>query len=156
MSDKNPLDGIPEPDQYYQGLHDRRRESKTDQEAWHLSKSVPVAFVIALMIQTAALVSWAVTFRAEFVSHRDVTTKQFVDMKDYIDAKTRDRITGNEVRAEFRSRDFHLRTIEQKDSDILKEVRRVQSSIENRLGRIEKKIDDHMSLSTTGNGHGNR
>ena len=125
-----------------------RRESLVDRDAWHLSKSVPLAFVIALLIQTTALVSWAVTFRAEFVAYRNMTTKQFSDLKDYIDSKTGDRITAAEVRAELRTRDYQLNVIERKDSEILGEVRRIQSSIQDRLGRIEAKIDKHVEVST--------
>lgn len=125
-----------------------RRESPVDRDAWHLSKSVPLAFVIVLLIQTTALVSWAVTFRTEFVAYRDLTSKQFNDLKDYINNKTSDRITAAEVRAELRTRDYQLNAIERKDSEILGEVRRVQSSIQNRLGRIEAKIDQHVEVSS--------
>ena len=125
----------------FHGLQDRRAESEVDQEAWHLSKSVPLAFVITLILQTAVLVSWAATFRAEFTAHRDVSLREFSDIRTYIDSKTNDRITGAEVRAEFRTRDQRMQSIEKHDDAMLGQIRRVQEQIGRKLERIETKLD---------------
>lgn len=144
-----------------------RRESEVDKEAWHLSKSVPLAFVITLLFQTIVLVSWAATFKAEFVSFRESATRQFTEMRAYVDAKTVDRITEAEVKAELRARDTQLRLAEKHNDRMLLEVQSLKRSIDNKLGsfesklvRIEDKMDDHTAqrqgnhYPSNGNGNG--
>ena len=129
-------------------LFRERRESAVDKEAWHLSKSVPLAFVIALMVQTAALVSWAVTFRAEFVSFRAETDRRFDQERRLVEQKTQDRITNARVIAELKIRDERLRAVEKMDDQTQQTVLRLQSNIENKLQRIEAKMDDHAASSS--------
>lgn len=125
---------------------DRRKES------WHLSKSVPMGFIFALIVQTAVLVSWASTFKAEFVAFREDTRKSEVNLRDYIDAKTRDRITSRTVDAEFRSRDSQITGLQRANERLLTDIRQQHIQMISRLDRIEKKIDSHLS-SKNGNGH---
>jgi hypothetical protein len=63
----------------------------SDQDSWHLSKSVPVSFIIAIIFQTAALV-W-------YVSTLDSAIKQ--NQKDILRNETRldtvERIVQNQA-----------------------------------------------------------
>ena len=67
--------------------------------------------------------------------------REFSDIRTYVDSKTQDRITGSEVRAEFRTRDQRIRTIEKHDDEMLEQIRRVQEQIGRKLERIEIKLD---------------
>jgi len=116
-------------------------DSNTDREAWHLSKSVPLAFVVTLLVQTVVLVSWAATFKQEFVSFRTSADRQFTEMRTYIDAKTTDRYTRAQASAELAVRDAHIRNIEARDKQMFEEIRRFQDQVSSKLERIENKID---------------
>jgi len=63
----------------------------SDQDSWHLSKSVPVSFIVAIIFQTAALV-W-------YVSTLDSAIKQ--NQKDILRNETRldtvERIVQNQA-----------------------------------------------------------
>ena len=63
----------------------------SDQDSWHLSKSVPVTFIVAIILQTAALV-W-------YVSTLDSAIKQ--NQKDILRNETRldtvERIVQNQA-----------------------------------------------------------
>jgi biopolymer transport protein ExbB/TolQ len=116
-------------------------DSNTDREAWHLSKSVPLAFVVTLLLQTIVLVSWAATFKQEFVSFRAQADRQFTEIRTYIDAKTTDRYTRAQASAELAVRDAHIRNIEARDQQMFEEIRRFQDQVSSKLERIENKID---------------
>jgi outer membrane lipopolysaccharide assembly protein LptE/RlpB len=111
-----------------------------------------MGFIFALIVQTAVLVSWASTFKAEFVAFREDTRKSEVNLRDYIDAKTRDRITSRTVDAEFRSRDSQITGLQRANERLLTDIRQQHIQMISRLDRIEKKIDSHLS-SKNGNGH---
>ena len=119
-------------------------DTRVDREAWHLSKSVPLAFVVTLLIQTVVLVSWAATFKQEFVSFRSQADRQFTEMRTYIDARTTDRYTRAQASAELAIRDAHIRNIESRDQQMFEEIRRFQDQVSSKLERIEAKIDRHQ------------
>lgn len=133
--------------------HMTQPDSAVDREAWHLSKSVPLAFVLTLLIQTVVLVSWAATFKAEFLSFRDEALRQFSELRQYVDTKTTDRITSREVNAEMRVKEQQLHAIERRDEQMFDEIRRVSSVTNNRLERIEAKIDKYIENHGKGTTH---
>ncbi len=141
-------------DHHSRGHNDRRyhgQERRKDE--WHLSKNVPITLVAALIIQTVVLTTWAATFKAEFVSYRQTSEKEFVEMKAYIDARTQDRYTWKQAQAELKTRDVVLNTLKDKDSEILQNVRSCQNNISDRLRRIEDKLDEHVLNSHRANGN---
>lgn len=116
-------------------------------ESWHLSKSVPIALVLALIVQTIALVSWAATFKAEFEAFRAEARKELIDVQSDIEDKTRDRITSREVFAELRARDQRMQSLEKDDDQLVKELARLHQILTQRLDRIETKIDHAVSIT---------
>lgn len=131
--------------------HDRRYHgSERRKEPWHLSRGVPIAIVGALLLQTVVLTTWAATFKSEFVSYRSLSERQFSDMKDYIDARTEDRYTLPQAIAEARTRDVQITQLKEKDLEVMTQMKDCQRSINNRLQRIEDKIDNHQALIHNG------
>ena len=122
-------------------------DTAVDKEAWHLSKSVPLAFVLTLLVQTVVLVSWAATFKAEFVSFKDEAYRQFTDIRTYVNEKTNDRITGREVESELKARDSRIQSIERRDEQVFEEIKRIHLLLNSRLERIEGKIDRYVENS---------
>lgn len=49
----------------------QQRGPYNPQEGWHLKKEVPIALILALLIQTGGMVWWAATIQAENVALRD-------------------------------------------------------------------------------------
>ena len=49
---------------------------RQNKEPWHLSKSVPISLILAILVQSAALVAWGASFKAQFLAFVETTNNR--------------------------------------------------------------------------------
>lgn len=116
----------------YEVVLDRKKS-----EPWHLSKNVPITLLLAIVIQTIGLVSWASTFRAEFVAFRESTDTRISAFSTKVD----DRYRKSEALVQLQLRDERIARVAEKFQDVKSIVESLNLKLDSRFEKLERTIN---------------
>lgn len=100
-------------------------------EHWHTSKTVPISIIFAILVQTAVLIIWASTFRAEFVAFQDRASERFTNLEHRV-GETYDKDS-------FKA---HLALRDQKIETVAVQLTNMNSTLTRMYDKVDKKFDE--------------
>lgn len=127
-----------------------RNEVVVDQERepWHLSKSVPLGLVFAIILQTFAMVGGYVAFRTEFseyrVSHDLVVAARTAEVDRRLSevvGKTDQRYRSSDAAADFALRDQRIESLKENVMAIAVGVSNLDRTLDDKFDRLTTLIE---------------
>lgn len=124
-----------------------------DREPWHLSKSVPLGLVFAILIQTFAMVGGYVAFRTEFTEYRKshdmviaartlAVDKRFEELA----GKTDQRYRSSDAAADFALRDQRIESLKETVLTIALGVNNLDKTLDEKFERLTQLIQRNRDL----------
>ena len=81
------------------------------EQRWHVGKEIPIAVIVAIGIAILSNYGMYKAFEEKMLNHIDRADEKFLEMREYIDSRTSDRIHGQTVREMFRTKDAEIRAL---------------------------------------------